>query len=170
MRFSVLVAGLALASSALASTFNILVGENNGTAFNPSSISAQVGDIVAFTFVNKNHTVTQSTFAAPCVKMAGGTDSGFLQPNPVAGTLPQFSITVNVATPLWFYCAQTGHCTKGMVFAINPTADKSFATFQASAMGTTANTTSTTTSGAITLTKNPALILGLVGLVAGIML
>lgn len=32
------------------------------------------------------------------------------------------------------YCRQTGHCGKGMVFAINPTADKSFAAFQQMAM------------------------------------
>lgn len=32
------------------------------------------------------------------------------------------------------YCGQTGHCTKGMVFAVNPTQEKSLAAFKAAAL------------------------------------
>lgn len=42
---------------------------------------AAAGDMVEFTFMSMNHTLTQSTFPNPCVKMQGGVDSGFL-PNP----------------------------------------------------------------------------------------
>ena len=35
---------------------------------------------------------------------------------------------------LGFYCRQTGHCGKGMTFAINPTANKTEAQFQANAI------------------------------------
>jgi hypothetical protein len=35
-----------------------------------------VGDIVSFTFNPKNHTVTQSSFAAPCTPVFGGFDTG----------------------------------------------------------------------------------------------
>ena len=54
---------------------------------------AAPGDIVNFTFKQKNHTVTQSTFDKPCVKMAGGMDSGF-KPNPDGNANP---------APTWQY-------------------------------------------------------------------
>ncbi|PBK74984.1 Cupredoxin [Armillaria solidipes] len=132
MRFSVVIA--AIASIASAANITVKVGENSGLTFDPTSVTAAVGDVVQFEFLAKNHTVTQSTFAVPCEKMTTpteGVDSGYV---PVAnGTtaFPTWSFTVNNASaPLWFYCAQTGHCAKGMVFAINPTANKSFAAFQ----------------------------------------
>ncbi|KAJ7808151.1 hypothetical protein B0H14DRAFT_3152221 [Mycena olivaceomarginata] len=47
-------------------------------SFSPSNISANIGDIVTFQFVSKNHSVTQTTFAKPCsALLAGGADSGF---------------------------------------------------------------------------------------------
>jgi len=58
-----------------------------------------------------------------------------------AGTtdLPNRQFTVPAGNaPLWFYCGQVGHCTQGMVFAINPPADpspNSFSAFKALAMG-----------------------------------
>ena len=41
-----------------------------------------------------------------------------------ASTIPTFTITVNGTGPEWFYCGQAKHCQSGMVFAINPTAEK----------------------------------------------
>ena len=38
--------------------------------------AADVGDEVFFTFLTKNHTVTQSSFANPCGRLEGGVDSG----------------------------------------------------------------------------------------------
>ncbi|MCJ1481616.1 hypothetical protein MMC06_001775 [Schaereria dolodes] len=116
-------------------TWNVTVGGSAGLVYTPSTIEAAVGDIVVFTFLAKNHTLTQSTFPLPCVKMGGGMDSGFM-PNP-EGTLypaPSFSFQVNVTTPLWFYCRQTGHCGMGMVFSINPTVAKSQSDFLAEAI------------------------------------
>lgn len=108
-----------------------------GLAFNPPSITAVEGDTVQFQFYPKNHTVTQSTFAAPCTAMAGGGDSGFLAVAANATEIPVWSFTLNNASaPLWFYCAQGTHCSAGgMVFAVNPTAEKSFEAFQAAATG-----------------------------------
>ncbi|KAI5784590.1 hypothetical protein EDC01DRAFT_662622 [Geopyxis carbonaria] len=106
--------------------------------FTPSSVTAAVGDVVTFVFLAKNHTVTQSTFAKPCVKLApDGKDSGFM-PNPAgdAAAAPTFDFTVSALEPSWWYCRQktpTSHCGAGMVFAINPTAEKSFETFLAEA-------------------------------------
>jgi plastocyanin len=139
MRFSTIFAAFAsVAAVSAQQTFDVLVGANNTLTFQPDTITAAVGDRVAFTFVAKNHTLTQSTFASPCTNISSpmtGIDTGYVFTPTNATSFQQFSITVNVSTPLWFYCRQTTHCQKGMVFAINPTADKSFGAFQANAMG-----------------------------------
>jgi len=133
MHFSLATVILAtLASTVSAANFPVTVG-SGGLYFNPSSINANQGDTVSFTFFPKNHTVTQSTFTAPCKPMAGGIDSSFQPVAANATNVPQFSITVNATSPLWFFCRQTHHCESGMVFAINPTANKTFAQFQATA-------------------------------------
>lgn len=102
-----------------------------------------------------SHTATQSTFAAPCTALQGGVDSGpcvlasshtlpchqathlrsFSSRKPAAATPPTFNYTVADANPVWFYCATGTHCKSGMVFAVNPSADQSFAAFQAAAKG-----------------------------------
>ena len=48
----------------------VVVGGPDILAFSPSNVTAQIGDTVTFQFRQKNHTVTQSTFAAPCVGLA----------------------------------------------------------------------------------------------------
>jgi plastocyanin len=110
-------------------------GAAAGLAYTPSSISAAIGDMVIFTFLSQNHTATQSAFATPCEPLAGGMDSGF-QPNAnnSVNPPPQVAMQVMVDTPLWFYCKQKGHCGKGMVFSINPTAEKTQALFQSMAI------------------------------------
>jgi plastocyanin len=133
MHFSLATVILAtLASTVSATNFPVTVGEG-GLIYNPSSINAAPGDTVSFTFFPKNHTVTQSSFTAPCEPLAGGIDSNFQPVAANASNVPQFSITVNATTPLWFFCRQVNHCETGMVFAINPTANKTFAQFQATA-------------------------------------
>ncbi|RDB18099.1 hypothetical protein Hypma_000970 [Hypsizygus marmoreus] len=198
--FAIVVA--ALISVVSAETFTVLVGENGGLTYNPESVVAKVGDVVAFRFLAKNHTVTQSTFAKPCEAMitpTAGIDSGFL-PVPAGATqFPEWSFTIdNDTTPFWFYCAQAPHCAKGMVFAVNPTAEKTYAAFKAAALATTATNTTgsgspsgsnptqtsgttagtgadsspsaSTTNGARTMTGKTAGVLAVVGLVAGLVL
>ena len=58
-----------------------MVGGDAGLVFSPNTLTAMPGDMVEFTFMSKNHTLTQSTFPEPCKKMKDGVDSGFL-PNP----------------------------------------------------------------------------------------
>ena len=67
----------------------------------PEAIQAAQGDVVKFIFMQKNHTVTQSTFADPCKKMEGGLDSGF-KPNPEGLSGPDFEweMTVSSNEPL----------------------------------------------------------------------
>jgi len=142
MHFSLAsIALAALASTASAANFTVQVGASSQLAFSPTNVTAAVGDTISFVFNSKNHTVTQSTFTAPCQPMSGGVDSGFQPVAAGATNVPSFTITVNATTPLWFFCHQTGHCEQGMVFAVNPTANKSFETFQATAKASSADGT-----------------------------
>ncbi|KAJ3765342.1 hypothetical protein EV361DRAFT_591189 [Lentinula raphanica] len=143
MRFSVAAATLLSAAlSVKAANFSVVVGFNNMLAFNPTNLTGVAnGDTVSFQFQSKNHSVVQSTFAAPCT--AAGVSSGYQNvSDPTASTFPTWSLTVEDASaPLWFFCSQTTpavHCQAGMVFAINPTAAKSFDAFQQAAMATNA--------------------------------
>ncbi|KAG6833457.1 hypothetical protein H0H87_006824 [Tephrocybe sp. NHM501043] len=181
MRFFTVAA--ALIPIVAAETFNVLVGQNGTLTYAPESIVAKAGDIVNFQFLAKNHTVTQSTFAKPCEPLTTptvGINSGFQAVPANATAFPQYSITIeDDKTPFWFYCAQAPHCSKGMVFAINPTAEKTFTAFKATAMGATANTTTSGATptgspsngnGASILSGNSAALLATLGLVAGLVL
>ncbi len=94
--------------------------------------------IISTASLSKNHTLTQSSFANPCTRLSDDSlDSGFQFVAANSTTVPQYSFTmtnVPAGTPLWFYCRQADHCQKGMVFAVNPTADKTFQAFQQKAM------------------------------------
>lgn len=54
----------------------ITVGGSNLLLFSPSNITAQPGDTVTFSFMQRNHSVTQSTFDTPCDPAPGGFHSG----------------------------------------------------------------------------------------------
>ncbi|KAI0082171.1 hypothetical protein K474DRAFT_833541 [Panus rudis PR-1116 ss-1] len=136
--------GLLLASVASAKVYNVQVGNKNGdTIYSPEAIFASPGDQVVFEFQQKNHSVTQSSFAAPCDPLAGGFDSGF-HPVPANQTdnFPTYTITVQDTKPIWVHCQQAAntaasHCGKGMVFAVNCGPDgspNSFANFKNAAL------------------------------------
>lgn len=112
----------------------VKVGEKeDGTAgpvFNPPFINAKAGEVIAFQFRFKNHTVTQSSFAVPCTRQFNtvteelGVDSGF---QPVGENPTEFPVwTIRLeddSAPLWFFCNFGDHCVNGMVFSINPQAE-----------------------------------------------
>jgi plastocyanin len=125
----------ATAPLAAAATHEITVGGAAGLVYSPDQIQANVGDMVIFKFQSQNHTVTQSTFAEPCVPMEGGMKSGFV-PNPNNTITPEPMVAMQVMTtdPIWMYCAQGNHCGSGMVLSINPTLEKTQAQFQAAAI------------------------------------
>jgi len=158
MRFFTTFAASAsiLASAVSAVQHNVVVGDGNANVFAPTSLTGVVsGDTIAFTFFSKNHTVTQSTFPAPCVSKPDGVNSGFVPVDAANATKPEWSIRIdNVTDPLWFYCAQGAHCKAGMVFAINPTAEKTYDAFLAAAKGaapsSTASSGGSPTSGTAT--------------------
>lgn len=93
--------------------------------------------MVQFNFHSENHTVTQSGFDTPCDRLAGGIDSGFM-PNPTNSITPAPMMMFQVTTtePVWMYCRQGSHCGGGMVFSINPTAEKSHELFLENALAT----------------------------------
>jgi plastocyanin len=112
MHFSLAPVVLAtLASTVSAANIQVQVGASGALGFTPTSVNASTGDTVTFVFNPKNHTVTQSTFAAPCQPMSGGADSNFQPVTANATNVPSFSITVNNTQPAWFYCKQTGYVT-----------------------------------------------------------
>lgn len=159
----------ASATESISSDHLIIVGGSSGQlTYSPSNITAQPGDTVTFQFHQKNHTVTQSSFAEPCRELAEtsttgqvGFSSGFMPVDANATSFPSYTIQINDTNPIWVYCQQVGHCGKGMVFSVNaPTTGNTFAAFQSAAISlngtssssnTTNTTGSTTTSGAISM-------------------
>jgi plastocyanin len=111
--------------------------------YSPATIVAANGTVVTFQFSGApgNHTVTQSSFAAPCTPLANGFDSGFVFQSTAPATPSEWNLTItNDQTPIWFFCQQllpSPHCASGMVGVINvkPGAN-SLAAFQAAAKGT----------------------------------
>jgi len=134
---------LGLAACASAANITVVVAQNGALTFTPSNVTASEGDTVSFQFVAGNHTVTQSTFDNPCTLMANGIDSGYQAVESGAASVPQYSFSVtNASAHLWFYCKQGRHCQAGMVFAVNPTADKTFDAFKAKATGANSSSSS----------------------------
>jgi len=79
----------------------VLVGGPKGIQFEPQEVIAQQGDMIIFTFLSQNHSVTQSAFDTPCAPLAEGMDTGF-QPNAnnSVNPPPQIAMQVMVDTPL----------------------------------------------------------------------
>ncbi|KAJ6523990.1 hypothetical protein B0H19DRAFT_1085449 [Mycena capillaripes] len=140
LRLSLTAAALAAAYSAHAAEILVQVGPpGRQLTFSPSNITANVGDVLTFQFLSRNHSVTQSSFASPCVPKAGGVDSGFQAVIANATDVHEFTIALNDSSkPMFFFSAQTApasECKQGMVFSINqdPNSAISFAAFQANA-------------------------------------
>lgn len=159
-----------VAAVAAQTTHTVIVGGPGQLTYTPACLWPAVGDIVNFEFHEKNHTVTQSSFAEPCKKQtdAAGLQTGFESGfKPVAaGTTSGFpisSFTVTDDKPKWFYCAQGAHCSAGMVFAINPPREgNTFEAFLANAKNSAAQPpavsappVSATTTAAATVTPAP---------------
>jgi plastocyanin len=100
-------------------------GTTNKLTFTPNNLTADVGDMVQFQFGVGNHTVTQSTFDAPCLPMEGAStnvtaiNTGFMPVAADATVAPLYTIPIMDKTPIWLYCAQAKHCQSGMVMVIN---------------------------------------------------
>ncbi|KAJ7578628.1 hypothetical protein C8J56DRAFT_353071 [Mycena floridula] len=136
----------------------IIVGANSLFTFEPSNISASLGDTVTFEFHAKAHSATRSSFGKPCVPIDQSTlqpgdffDTGLTPVDLNATIFPTYTFVVNGTAPIWVYCKQTNpfsHCGRGMVFSVNSveTSPNTFAAFQALAIAQN-GTTSTNATG-----------------------
>ncbi|KAJ7940874.1 Cupredoxin [Mycena leptocephala] len=116
---------------------NVDVGFQGTFTFHPANFTATKGTNVTFWFPNSgiDHSVTQSSFPAPCTYLAASTnntagfDSGLTNSK-------QFTITItDDSKPIWFHCKQVTHCGMGMVGSINaPTTGNTFDAFKAAAV------------------------------------
>ncbi|KAK4505151.1 hypothetical protein PRZ48_003114 [Zasmidium cellare] len=121
--------------------------------YSPNAIFAGIGDLVSFNFLQKNHTVVESSFANPCVPL----DDGIFADFHVGGS-GSFTIELKDTKPHWLYCAQAKHCQAGMVAVINPPADptKTQCTFAQLAAKAPANVPGKTIQGGTFTPNDPA--------------
>lgn len=108
-------------------THSVVAGRGGTLDFDPDNVVAQIGDIVEWHFLPKNHSVAQSSFDQPCVPDASLHQPFFSGFQPIAsGQAPNvFQIVVQDENPVWYYCAQTNgnHCQNGMAGVINQNFD-----------------------------------------------
>ncbi|KAF5381571.1 hypothetical protein D9615_005388 [Tricholomella constricta] len=139
MRFISLLA-VAFAPIVLGANFLVTVGEDSLFAFKPEEIHPAAGDTVTFQFLTRNHSATTTMFSgAVCPPPPGGFgtngfDTGF-QPT-TATDHPEVTVTIKDTAPHFVSCMQAAgaHCRRGMILAINPTADMTTAQFKANAI------------------------------------
>ncbi|KAL0941406.1 extracellular serine-rich protein [Colletotrichum truncatum] len=104
-------------------THSVVAGLGASLTFNPDNVVADVGDIVEWHFLPRNHSIVQSSFGNPCEPLADG--SGFFPGFEFATAEGQaenvFQIVVKDKNPIWYYCPQNvgNHCSSGMVGVIN---------------------------------------------------
>ncbi|KAK5994769.1 Extracellular serine-rich protein [Cladobotryum mycophilum] len=111
-----------------------------GLRFDPDNVVAEVGDIVEWHFLPKNHSIAQSSFGEPCKPLADGTGffAGFNFLTQQGQATDVFQLVVEDSSPIWYYCPQTGgnHCQAGMAGVINQnfnSNDKTLAKYKAAA-------------------------------------
>ncbi|MCJ1388290.1 hypothetical protein MMC18_001136 [Xylographa bjoerkii] len=136
---------MATAPMATGMTHMVTVGGSTNV-FSPNSVVAVVGDFIEFVFMAANHSLTQSTFNTPCIKLVGGIDSGAM--TNVGGMVtppPHITIQITTTTALFFFSEQLNVCGMGMVFSVNPTANMTEAMFIQKAMMENGTMTTTMT-------------------------
>lgn len=108
-------------------THSVVAGLGAALVFDPDNVVAEVGDVVEWHFLPKNHSVAQSSFAEPCAPDAQAPLSFFsgFQPTPAGQAPDVFQVVVEDTAPIWYYCAQTvgNHCQMGMAGVINQNFD-----------------------------------------------
>jgi plastocyanin len=99
-----------------------------GLRFDPDNVFAEIGDIVQWNFLPKNHSVAKSSFGKPCIPEENGVSffSGFNFVTNENLAPDVFQIVVEDKTPIWYYCAQGTHCRDRMVGVINQKVDSAF--------------------------------------------
>jgi plastocyanin len=110
------------AYAASAAVISVTVGGDNQLAFNPKNVQASPGDIVQFTFLDHNHTVTSGSFfngCQPSTPLLFNSNFVLVAANAGPDTYPTFDVQITNTAPIAVYCAQAQHCQSGMVMTIN---------------------------------------------------
>jgi len=153
MKFSVLAAALFLPVFVNATNIDVQVAAGGQLAYSPSNFTAANGTTVTFFFsANFPHSVTQGSFANPCVYLAasGGEPAGFDSGLQSSGK--EFVLTIeNDQIPIWFFCKTSNHCGLGMVGAINaPATGNTYDAWLAAAKALGSNEVPISDSGPVT--------------------
>ena len=116
---------------------------NKGLHYEPENVVANVGDLIEFHFLPKNHTIVQSSFDNPCQPLTDasgavvGKFAGFNFKTDAGESNQVFTFQVENTDPFWYYCAQTAmnHCQSGMSGVINQNfnSDKTLTAYKAKA-------------------------------------
>jgi plastocyanin len=111
-------------------THTVVAGRGGALVFDPENVVAEVGDVVEWHFLPRNHSVVQSSFGEPCKPLTDGFSSGFAFATTEGQADDVFTITVQNKAPIWYYCSQTtgNHCQSGMTGVINQNFDNQDAT------------------------------------------
>ncbi|KAK3300315.1 extracellular serine-rich protein [Chaetomium fimeti] len=117
-------------------THTIAVGAN-GHVFTPNNATAEVGDIIKFTFYpagDNPHRVARAEFGWPCIPYEyanlnkPGFYTGIFAPQVISNDPPSYTVRVNDTEPIFFYCAAPHSCVDyHMIGVINPNATQSLA-------------------------------------------
>ncbi|KYK57631.1 plastocyanin-like domain-containing protein [Drechmeria coniospora] len=98
-----------------------------GLRFDPDNVVAEIGDVIEWHFLPRNHSIAQSNFGNPCQPLADGASffAGFNFFTQQGQAPDVFQIVVEDKKTIWYYCPQQGgsHCQNGMVGVINQNFD-----------------------------------------------
>ncbi|KAF5325598.1 hypothetical protein D9611_000848 [Ephemerocybe angulata] len=159
--------GLLLASilpMTLAYEWRVGVGKDEttgrkGKGFDPSVITPQQGDYIAFEFRSGVHSAVQSTFDNPCVGNDGFNSGVHTVADDLdvdAPGLPVVRLLINGSEPLWFFDEAGGLCYQGAVLSVNPTSSQTPTAFiQNAAQPPKPKPSTSTTSSGSAATESP---------------
>lgn len=143
---SSLAAAAVLLQAASAQTVHRVDVGDGGLTYEPSELTAAVGDSVEFHFLGGFHSVARSSFDSPCTPI-NGSDTIFS--GPITGPATDvFTVSIENEDPIWYYCATQRHCQMGMVGVINaPSSGNTLANYRSAAADVSVNEAPSSTGG-----------------------
>ncbi|KAF3922226.1 Helicase [Dactylellina cionopaga] len=119
---------------------------NGKPAFDPSTVTAAVGDKISFRFeAGMTHSVVRGDFKKPCQPASNAFYSGMVSNKP--GGWSTFTVDVTDTKPIWFYCSYGMHCQHGMVGVVNAADDQTLDDYTTACEGAAKNVSPTKAGG-----------------------